>query len=103
MSAQDLDDALRQRESYLEAVVLMQRLLLTTSYEHGALNPVLEPLAKAAGASRVYLFENHDGDDGQLLISQRAEWCAPGITPELDPPSFKACLTATLSRVGQMR
>lgn len=50
MSAPNFNEALRQRESYLEAVVLMQRqLLTTTSYKHGALNHVLEPLAQAAG------------------------------------------------------
>ena len=84
------EEALRRRERYLEAVVSMQReLLLTRGDELGALNPALEPLGQAAGASRVYLFENHPGPDGELLMSQRAEWCAPGIEPELDNPQLQ--------------
>lgn len=90
MSEQDYNDAPRQRESYLEAVVSMQRhLLTTTSNERGSLNHALEPLAKAAGASRVYLFVNHHGAEGELLTSQRAEWCAPGINSELDNPQLQ--------------
>lgn len=85
-----LDEALRKRESYLEAVVLMQRrLLLTESDELGALNDALEPLGEASGASRVYLFENHYDEQGTLLVSQRAEWCAPSVIPEIDNPELQ--------------
>ena len=87
---QTLHDELLRRERYLEAVVTMQRRLLsTTSDELGALNWALEPLALAAQASRVYLFENHEGPGGEPLTSQRAEWCAPGVTPELDNPELQ--------------
>ena len=83
-----LDDQLRQSERNLEAVVEMQSRLLSTPGDHlGAFNHVLAPLGQATGAARVYLFENHRRpEDGALLLSQRAEWCAPGITPEIDNP-----------------
>ena len=86
-----VDDRLVQRERYLEAVVQMQARLLTTREDHlGAFNHALEPLGQASGASRVYLFENHErAEDGMLLMSQRAEWCAPGVQPELDNPALQ--------------
>lgn len=84
------NDALRQREAYLQAIVSMQRALLTT--EHitlGALNHALAPLGEATDVSRVYLFENHRDERGDLFMSQRAEWCAPGIQPELHNPDLQ--------------
>ncbi|MEZ4383760.1 MAG: GAF domain-containing sensor histidine kinase [Nannocystaceae bacterium] len=84
------DAALLRRERYLEAVVEMQsRLLSTPSDQLGAFNHALAPLGEAAGASRVYLFENHSGADGTRQTSQRAEWCAPGVTPEIDNPDLQ--------------
>ena len=49
------------RERYLGSIVEMQRrLLLAPDHDElGTLNHALEPLARACGASRVYLFENH--------------------------------------------
>ncbi|MGP1384541.1 MAG: GAF domain-containing protein [Thainema sp.] len=41
---------------------------------------VLSQLGETAGASRAYLFENHD----ERLMSQRLEWCAAGILPQID-------------------
>ncbi len=83
-------EELNRREEYLQAIVSMQRKLLTTpSVELGALNGVLCPLGKASRTSRVYLFENHKGEDGSLYMSQRAEWCAPGIEPELENPELQ--------------
>ena len=86
-----LDAEIRRRERYLEAVVEMQsRLLATSSDALGAYNHALAPLGEASGASRVYLFENHvRPEDGALLLSQRAEWCAPGVTPEIDNPTLQ--------------
>lgn len=83
-------DALRQREAYLQAIVSMQRALLTTEQiTLGALNGALAPLGEASDVSRVYLFENHVDAQGTLLMSQRAEWCAPGIQPELENPDLQ--------------
>lgn len=86
-----LTQALERRERYLDAIVEMQRRLLRTKTTNklGALNHVLEPLAEAADASRVYLFENYKDHEGELFMNQLAEWCAPGIAPELDNPELQ--------------
>lgn len=80
-----------QRDRYLAGVVEMQaRLLATKSDALGALNDALAPLGEASGASRVYVFENdREGGRPNGLTSQRAEWCAPGITPEIDNPELQ--------------
>jgi len=75
------DDALARRERYLSALVEMQQRLLMAQQEGDLYQDVLEPIGRAAGASRVYFFEVFRGEAGQQLMSQRAEWCAPGVKP----------------------
>ena len=65
---------------YLTALVELQRRLLQGDPR------TLEPLGQVSSASRVYIFENHRDAHGRLLTSQRAEWCAEGITPEIGNP-----------------
>lgn len=43
---------------------------------------VLERLGLGMGADRVYIFETHDSA-GEVLASQRYEWCGYGIHPEI--------------------
>jgi two-component system, cell cycle sensor histidine kinase and response regulator CckA len=82
-------DALSRRERYLSALVQMQQRLLVAQQEGKPYKDVLEPIGRASGASRVYVFELHRSASGQLLMSQRAEWCAPGVKPELDNPQLQ--------------
>lgn len=44
---------------------------------------MLEHLARAAHASRAYVFENHLGIDGILYTSQRHEFSAPGVASQI--------------------
>jgi len=78
------EEALAKRERYLAGLVEVQRQLLVLEDEENYLSKILEPLGQAAGACRVYVFENHRDLEGNLLMSQRAEWCAPGIKPEIN-------------------
>jgi signal transduction histidine kinase len=80
-----------RRDRYLQGVVDMQLRLLTIASEGlGALNDALAPLGEASGADRVYIFAN-DEVDGRWCgtTSQAAEWCAPGIEPQLDNPDLQ--------------
>ncbi len=78
------------QQRYLATLVeIQQRLLhLNSTSRQQIYTVVLEPLARACGASRVYVFENHrDPHNPQrLLISQKAEWCQAGIPPQIDNP-----------------
>ena len=76
--------ALRRREAILEAVSFAaEKFLQTESWEKDIQN-ILGRLGQSADASRVYIFENHLNDAGDLLTSQRYEWAAPGIEPQID-------------------
>ncbi|MCU0515295.1 MAG: PAS domain S-box protein [Oscillatoria sp. Prado101] len=81
-----VEDELHKERRYLAALVEVQRRLLASRESENCFAEILEPLGQASGASRVYFFENHRGEGGRLLASQRAEWCAPGVSPEIDNP-----------------
>src|SRR5512138_1372588 len=71
-----VEKALQRRSRYLKALADVNQLLLSNPGYREAYEGILRLLGLAAGASRVYIFENHLGDEGELLTSQRAEWCA---------------------------
>lgn len=82
---QQSEEALARRERFLATLVEIQTWLLTHTHDEQNLHTkVLEPLGLVAGASRVYLFENHRDAAGNLFMSQRAEWCAEGISAQIN-------------------
>ncbi|WP_426756671.1 ATP-binding protein [Myxococcus sp. Y35] len=82
------EEAVTTRERYLEAMVQVQRRMMGHEVPEDLYGAVIEPLGHVSAASRVYVFEMHSADDGALLASQRAEWCAPGVPPNLDDPNM---------------
>jgi len=44
----------------------------------------IELLGRAGNVDRSYLFENSVREDGELIQDEIFEWCAPGITPQID-------------------
>ena len=85
------EEILAKRDRYLAALVEVQLRLLADDGDHNCYSSILEPLGRASGASRVYVFENHQDGAGRLYMSQRAEWCAAGIAPEIDNPDLQNC------------
>jgi PAS domain S-box-containing protein len=85
------EEALGRRDAILRAVAFAAECFLKrpSSWEE-SIGVVLERLGRAAEASRVYVFENYTGTDGEGWTSQRYEWVAPGISPQIDDPSLKA-------------
>jgi|GEM_PF-3478190 len=83
------EDALRRRDAILEAVSFAAQCLLTTTGWNAEIHQVLARLGDAAELSRVYIFENHLSPDGDLMSSQRYEWVAPGIVPQIDNPELQ--------------
>ncbi len=50
----------------------------------------LNALGLATDVDRIYIFENHtDAETGQLAMSQRWEWVAEDIHPEIDNPELQ--------------
>jgi len=81
--------ALQRRDAILEAVSFAAKLFLTTDSWEEHIQEVLECLGHAADVSRVYIFENHFDQHNTLLVSQRFEWTAAGIEPQIDNPELQ--------------
>ncbi len=74
---------LLHRDSILDSVRYAAQHFLHCNDWETAIPDILEKMGRAINASRVYLFENHTNHAGQLCMSQRCEWVAENITPQL--------------------
>ncbi len=86
----EAEAALRQREALLSAMAEASQTLVAARELPVAVGRALEVLGKAVGAHRAYVFENHLDPDGQVRCSQRFEWCADGVTPQIDNPDLQS-------------
>jgi two-component system cell cycle sensor histidine kinase/response regulator CckA len=77
---------LRRRDDILSTVSRAASALLAGSAWGNAAPGLLESLGRAAHASRAYIFELGRRDDGALTASQRFEWAAEGVAPEIANP-----------------
>lgn len=89
------ESALAERERYLDALVEVQRRLLAfeKDCQQGFIrqqpyNEILKILGEVSGATRVYVVENHRDNCDRLLMSQKAQWCAPGLCSKVDAPTL---------------
>ncbi len=85
-------DTLATRERYLSALVEIEQALLAFDVDEMLYDDILEVLGQAVDVSRTYIFKNHRDRSGSLLASQQAEWCAPGIEPQIDNPELQNVL-----------
>lgn len=76
-NSREVNSTARQR--YLEALVQVERFLLTFDGNTQYYGDILQTLGEACKASRVYVCENHRSDMGELLMSQKAEWCTNSL------------------------
>jgi|GEM_PF-516903 len=88
------EEALAQREQYLATLVEVQQQLLVCDSQDDIHRAVLGLLGDVADASRVYVFNNSYDASGRLLMSQKGEWCAAGIAPQIDHPLLQNLLYA---------
>ncbi|MFZ9746389.1 MAG: sensor histidine kinase [Opitutaceae bacterium] len=51
--------------------------------------PALRLLGEASGVSRAYMFDFHRHADGRYRATQRHEWTAPGISPQINNPELQ--------------
>ena len=75
-----------QRQSQILSGTAQAMNYLLTLTDHGeAIQSALETIGKAIGVDRVYIFENEQDEvTGESFFSQRFEWVANGITPQID-------------------
>jgi PAS domain S-box-containing protein len=79
--------SLGSAEAILGAVAYAAERFLGIGSWREVLDDVLERLGRAAGVSRVYVFEN-SREDGVLYLSQTSEWTAPGVEPQIENPDL---------------
>lgn len=82
------EEAIAHRDATLAAVTFAADQFLRASSWEKSLPAVLERIGLATNVSRVYLFENYSDQADTLFWRQRAEWVAPGITPQIDNPEL---------------
>ncbi|MEM7554892.1 MAG: PAS domain S-box protein [Cyanobacteria bacterium P01_A01_bin.84] len=74
----------------LDGIAVATNCLLTIEDYHESVNRALAALGKAINVDRVYIFESHQHPDTkEMLMSQRWEWVADGISPEIDNPQLQ--------------
>lgn len=81
---QGASERLAERLRYEEGLASCSRSLIAGGPR--AIDDALGHLRTAAGASRVYLFENFDDPRDGLCMRQTHEACASGVEPQIDNP-----------------
>jgi signal transduction histidine kinase len=71
-------DSLLQRDNILGSVQFASQQFLATTDWRTVAAEILTRIGQAAEVSRAYIFENHAGPNGNLLMSQRFMYAAPG-------------------------
>jgi len=83
------EETLRRRDAILEAISFAAGRFLEATAWNEDIQLVLAQLGGATQVSRVYIFQNHLSENGAPAMSQRYEWVAPGITPQIDNPELQ--------------
>lgn len=84
-----LFDESRRRDAILESLAYgSQRLLMPGNLPDNIMD-TLASLGQVVGVSRVYVFENHPDETGEILTSLLYEWCSPNTPPQLPNPSMQ--------------
>ena len=83
------EQALHRRDKILEAVSFAAGKFLKASSWKNDIQDVLQRLGIATGVSRIYIFENHTDENGNLLTSQRYEWIGENIEAQIDNPDLQ--------------
>ncbi len=83
------EDELYRRDAIISAESFAAGEFLKALTWEQNIQEVLEKLGQATEVSRVYIFENRQGPEGEVLASQRYEWTAPGIAPQIENPALQ--------------
>ncbi len=84
------EQALLQRDAILDAMNFgAEELIRSRNLNKNTVDHVLSRLGEATGVSRVYVYENQNGDTGFPLTVQRYGWTATGFAPRTGALPFK--------------
>ncbi|MEL6854027.1 MAG: ATP-binding protein [Cyanobacteria bacterium J06607_13] len=80
-------------ERLLAGVAASTNVLLTSQNYRKSIDQALSILGEATGVDRVYIFETHPHPIHKApAMSQRWEWAAPGVAPEINNPDLQNLL-----------
>ncbi len=86
-----LEQDLLRRDKALQAITFSAQELVKSDDLMASLETVLRLVGEGMAVDRCYLFVNdHDASGRAVTTSQRIEWCAPGVVPEIDNPELQA-------------
>ncbi|MFN3801066.1 histidine kinase N-terminal 7TM domain-containing protein [Belliella pelovolcani] len=80
---------LLRNERMLKSIALATKELLSNRDFAIATQKAITILGEGAGVDRAYLFENSQDEEGNLYSSQRFEWSASGVPPEINNPDLQ--------------
>ena len=83
------ENTLRRRDLILNAVGYAAEQFFKSPDWQEKIQEVLGQLGRTTNSSRVYIFENHQADDGSARTSMRFEWAAQGVAPRLQTGDFQ--------------
>jgi len=84
-----LQHLLERRDAILAALAEVARLLSLHLDPRAQMSQMLAVLGEAVQVSRAYIFVNVAPESDRAVISQVAEWVAPGIAPQIDNPELQ--------------
>lgn len=87
-SQMQAESTLRLHDAIMGAVSYAAAQFLETADWHEVIHPVLARLGAAARVSRVYIFENLPPEGDDIVTSQRYEWVAAEIEPQIGNPEL---------------
>ncbi|RZS94727.1 histidine kinase N-terminal 7TM domain-containing protein [Cecembia calidifontis] len=86
---QSINTSLLRNEKMLTSIAFATKELLSNADFQKATQKAITILGDGAGADRAYLFENSMDEEGNYFSSQRFEWSALGVPPEIDNPELQ--------------
>ena len=84
------EQLLRRRDAILDAVARCAELMAGSRPHAEFADEALRILGEATGVSRVYVFELKRFTAGKEVVSQRYEWAAPSVEPQIDNPDLQS-------------
>ena len=88
------EGGLRRRDEVLSSVSRGAAVVMAGAAWEDTAPGLLESLGRAIEASRAYIFQLGTDTAGRTFASQRFEWVAEGVTPEIDNPELQHVVLA---------
>ncbi|NEP77225.1 MAG: response regulator [Okeania sp. SIO3B3] len=93
MSVTHQPNHLSPSDRLLQGIAIATNRLLTVKNHHESVQESLNVLGPVMDVDRIYIFQNHlHPETGEPAISQRWEWVAQGVQPEIDNPELQNLL-----------